>query len=201
MADARIRRALLTAATASGLTGADGHPLTVTPHQLRHTYATELINAGMSLQSLMMLLGHVTPGMTLRYARLANPTLRQAYDAARDRIHATTRLPLIVGSRPPLPDPAQWLHAEAIKTRLAGGYCTRATVAGSCAYANICEQCDNFTTSAELLPVISKQLRDEHALHHDATLRGWTSEAKRNEQVIQALNGHLNRTPHPERRP
>lgn len=51
-----------------------------------------------------------------------------------------------------------------------------------------------------LLPVISEQLRDEHALHDDATLRGWTSEAKRHEQVIQALNGHLNRTPHPDPR-
>ena len=157
-------------------------------------------NAGMSLQSLMMLLGHVTPEMTLRYARLSNPTLCQAYDAALDRIHAT-RQPLVVDSRPPLPDPAQWLHAEAIKTRLAGGYCTRATVAGPCPYANICEQCDNFTTSAVLLPVISEQLRDERALHDDATLRGWTSEAKRHEQLIQAPNGHLNRTPHPDPRP
>ena len=200
MAAARIRRGLLDAATASGLTGPDGDPIRVTPHQLRHTYATELINAGMSLQSLMMLLGHVTPEMTLRYARLSNPTLRQAYDAALDRIHAT-RQPLVVDSRPPLPDPAQWLHAEAIKTRLAGGYCTRATVAGPCPYANICEQCDNFTTSAVLLPVISEQLRDERALHYDATRRGWTSEAKRHEQVIQALNGHLNRTPHPDPRP
>ncbi len=31
----------------------------VTPHQLRHTYATALVNAGVSLQSLMALLGHV----------------------------------------------------------------------------------------------------------------------------------------------
>lgn len=58
MAAARIRRGLLDAVTASGLTGIDGSPLTVTPHQLRHTYATELSNAGMSLQWLMMLLGH-----------------------------------------------------------------------------------------------------------------------------------------------
>ena len=48
-------------------------PLTVTPHQLRHTYATALANAGMSLQALMALLGHVTPEMTIRYATLASP--------------------------------------------------------------------------------------------------------------------------------
>jgi hypothetical protein len=52
---------------------------------------------------------------------------------------------------------------------------------GRLLYANICEQCDNFTTSTALLPVISEQLRGEHTLHEDATLRGWTSEAKRHE--------------------
>jgi integrase len=31
----------------------------ITPHQLRHTYATAMVNAGVSLQSLMALLGHV----------------------------------------------------------------------------------------------------------------------------------------------
>ena len=36
----------------------------------------------MSLQALMALLGHVTPQMTIRYATLASPALRTAYDEA-----------------------------------------------------------------------------------------------------------------------
>ncbi|HWO63306.1 MAG TPA: tyrosine-type recombinase/integrase, partial [Umezawaea sp.] len=32
----------------------------ITPHQLRHTYATALVNAGVSLQALMALLGHMS---------------------------------------------------------------------------------------------------------------------------------------------
>lgn len=54
----RIRAGLRAAAEAAGLAGPGGQPLNVTPHQLRHTYATELANAGMSLQALMALLGH-----------------------------------------------------------------------------------------------------------------------------------------------
>jgi site-specific recombinase XerD len=65
---------------ASGLTMPDGSPLTVTPHQLRHTFATKLVNAGMSPQALMALLGHVTPAVTLPYAALASPTIRAAAD-------------------------------------------------------------------------------------------------------------------------
>jgi integrase len=49
----RIREGLRTAVAAAGLAGPGGQPLNVTPHQLRHTYATELANAGMSLQALM----------------------------------------------------------------------------------------------------------------------------------------------------
>lgn len=57
----RLRNGLLAAVERSGLRGAGGKPLIVTPHQLRHTWATELPNVGMSLQALMVLLGHVTP--------------------------------------------------------------------------------------------------------------------------------------------
>jgi len=50
----------------------------ITPHQLRHTYATALVNAGVSLQSLMALLGHVSAEMSLRYG---NPReLHQMHD-------------------------------------------------------------------------------------------------------------------------
>jgi len=46
------------------------------PHQIRHTYATALINAGVSLQALMALLGHVSSRMSLRYAHLFDHTVR-----------------------------------------------------------------------------------------------------------------------------
>lgn len=49
---------LLAAVESCGLRGTGGAPLVVTPHQLRHSWATELANAGMSLQALMALLGH-----------------------------------------------------------------------------------------------------------------------------------------------
>lgn len=45
----RLRRALDHAAATAGLSGPGSSPLHVTPHQLRHTFGTSLINAGMSL--------------------------------------------------------------------------------------------------------------------------------------------------------
>ena len=52
------------------------------PHQLRHTFATDFARAGMPLPSLMALLGHKRPEMTMRYVRLTATDIRHAYDCA-----------------------------------------------------------------------------------------------------------------------
>ena len=48
-------------------------------HCLRHTFATELLNAGISLPCLQQVLGHSSIEMTLRYARLTDKTREQEY--------------------------------------------------------------------------------------------------------------------------
>ena len=139
----RIRRGIDDATRAAGLVGPTGQPLRITPHQLRHTYATSLVNAGMSLPALMALLGHVSPQMTLRYAALSNGTVRGAYDAAMTKVHQRRPLPLVVAGHPVVPDRIAWLDSEMLKTRVAHGYCSRHLAAEACPYANICENCNN----------------------------------------------------------
>ncbi len=187
----RLRVGLLTAAEQAGLTGAGGAPLIVTCHQLGHTYATSLANAGMSLQALMALLGHVTPQMTIRYATLASPTLRTAYDQAVGSIK--TQLTLTPVGRPIVPDKVSWLAAEMLKTRVAHGYCSRHAAGEACPYANICETCDNYTPAVEFIPALTDQLTDVQALQADAQQRGWTSESDRHGRVATALQGHRER--------
>ena len=50
-----------------------------TIHCLRHTCATELLNAGMRLECVQQLLGHSTIEMTRRYARLTDRTREEEY--------------------------------------------------------------------------------------------------------------------------
>ena len=57
-------------------------PLPINTHRLRHTYATELLNAGMSLPGVMRLLGHRDYRMTLRYAAVTDETLGKEYHQA-----------------------------------------------------------------------------------------------------------------------
>lgn len=58
----------------------------ITTHRLRHTYATELIGAGMSLVGVMKLLGHHSFQMTLRYTAVTQEHTGREYFAAMQRI-------------------------------------------------------------------------------------------------------------------
>ncbi|CAN5890325.1 hypothetical protein BH23ACT12_BH23ACT12_23740 [soil metagenome] len=182
------------AAEAAGITRPDGSPAHFTLHQLRHTFGTTLINAGISLPALMALMGHVTPEMTLRYARLTSPTIRTAYEAAMGKVRAQPGLNLLsVNGVRAAPDRERWLASEVLKTRVAHGYCSRDPVAGACPYANICEQCDNFVPASEFAPALRSQLADVTALRQDAEGRGWNGEVSRHARVAASLEGHLRR--------
>jgi len=57
-----------------------------TLHCLRHTYATDLLNARMPLECLRVLMGHSNLEVTRRYARLSDKTREDEYFTAMDRI-------------------------------------------------------------------------------------------------------------------
>jgi site-specific recombinase XerD len=57
----------------------------IVPHQLRHTYATEMVRAGVSLPALMTLLGHVKAEMTMKYVQVAGNDLQREFHLARSQ--------------------------------------------------------------------------------------------------------------------
>jgi site-specific recombinase XerD len=77
--------------------------LRVTPHQLRHTFARQVTEAGMPLPSLGKLLGHAQISTTQIYTAGADPGLVQAYQTALARLAAE---PLPSGGVPAVAAPA-----------------------------------------------------------------------------------------------
>ena len=55
----------------------------VTPHRLRHTFASEMLRLGVSLPALMQLLGHKDIRMTLRYLQVTQQDLQREFHRAR----------------------------------------------------------------------------------------------------------------------
>ena len=187
-----LRDELARACQAAGLPPA-------TPHQLRHTWATALINAGCSLQALMAMLGHVSAAMSLRYARLFDSTVRADYERALAQAKTMLTVPSPAGQATlPVTDTtsgnADWKDTPLIKSRLAGGYCLRTAAQGSCAYANICEHCPSFRTDAAFLPVLAAQRADTQALLADAEARGWGEEAARHRRLLERLDQRMAQT-------
>ncbi len=167
----------------------------ITPHQLRHTYATALVNAGVSLQALMALLGHASAEMSLRYGRLFDTTVKDEYERALDLAKQQARTPATGRTSLPLTDITggrDWKDTPLLKSRMAGGFCLRAPAQGACTYANICEHCPSYRAEPSSLPILAAQRIDAEALAHDAENRGWISEAKRHQQLIARLDTLIN---------
>ena len=84
-------------ADAAARAGCHSH---VTPHRLRHTYATEMVRLGVSLPALMRLLGHKDIRMCLRYIQVTQQDLQREFHLARQNAaqpHSVPALPIPKG--------------------------------------------------------------------------------------------------------
>jgi len=69
-------------------------------HDLRHNYASMLVNSGRSLYEVQHILGHSDPKVTQRYAHLSTETLHEAVDAVSNRLSKVEK-PRETPSEPP----------------------------------------------------------------------------------------------------
>lgn len=135
----------------------------VTPHQLRHTLATQAINRGMSLEAIAALLGHQSLTMTMVYARIADRTVADEYFAVTEQVEALYQRPHQLPADAE-GDNMRKLRTETQRRLLGNGWCARPREV-DCRYQTICETCSFFATTVDFRPTLQAQ-------HDNAVDRG-----------------------------
>lgn len=137
------------------------------PHRLRHTFATQAINRGMTIDVIAALLGHRSLDMTRRYAQITNRVVANEYAAVAAKVEA------LYTSDAPLPADAVGPNMRRIRNQvhhrlLGNGWCQRPAQL-DCSFESICETCVHFATDETFEPVVLRQ-RD-HAATNNQTHR------------------------------
>jgi integrase len=170
--------ALQQACTAAGLVDVAGRA-TVSAHRFRHTVGTQLAERGAKLHTIMSILGHQSPQMSMVYARISDPEVLRDYQAVLGPgavIAGPGAEALHVGALPS--SSIDWLKTNFFKTELELGHCLRLPAEGPC-------ECDFYLSCAKFVttPAYAPRLRERHqvelALADDARCRGWAHEIER----------------------
>ncbi|MEU8136524.1 tyrosine-type recombinase/integrase [Streptodolium elevatio] len=141
------------------ITDSVGRPVKVSKtHTFRHTRATDLINAGVPIHVVMRYLGHLTPTMTMHYAKTLAVTAEREFLRYK-KVTADGRTAEVNPS-----DLYDLLHLDQRADRvLPNGWCMLPP-RQVCSKGNACLTCDKFVTDAGHRDELQHQLQQSEAL-------------------------------------
>jgi hypothetical protein len=173
--------------------GEAGHIFHFGTHAFRHSKAVELINAGMSLAHVQKWLAHLSPEMTLVYARILDTTMRkeweQAFAKGAVRIDVQGHPQGVTAEQLGNEQEIEWEHIRSNldAVRLADGYCFKAKKANCPTQDSPCYTCRHFCTTPDFLPQFEKQERELHELIELGERAGSEIWVERNTQKLNRV--------------
>lgn len=169
-----------------------------TSHRFRHTLALQWRARGMRIESISRMLGHKNLKMTMRYAAVMPPLLREEFEtafAAIDEEHRVTAQVRVLLS-PEAHVEAQTAWRESLFVDLGIGWCGL-TAYHPCETRLACHSCPNFLADRESLPLLKRQRSNLIELRGLTEQKLPTTRQKEAEReltrAISGLDKHLNR--------
>ncbi len=192
--DANALRYVLTSfSKKAGLTDEAGRAYRLKAHAFRHTKAVELINNGMSLFYVQKWMAHLSPKMTMVYAKLLDPTMRRAWEEA----FAKGAVRIDPAGAPQVVDPDQLVKEQEIEwehirhnldaVRLPNGYCFKPKKAHCPTQETPCYTCHHFCTTPDFLPQFEREEREMRELSELGEKAGSEIWVERNTQKLGRL--------------
>lgn len=189
-ADYLFQYSLSAACRQAGLVDGQGRP-TVSAHRFRHTVGTQLAERGAKLHTIMSVLGHQTPHMSMVYARISDAEVLRDYQSVLGPGAAIAGPGADVIRAGQLSNASvDWLRTNFFKTELELGHCLRLPSEGPC-------ECDLYLSCAKFVttPAYAPRLRERHGvelkLAEDARQRQWTREVERHRGIARRIESLL----------
>jgi integrase len=166
------------ACEAAGLVDVRGRPA-VSAHRFRHTVGTQLAERGARIHTIMSVLGHRSPSMSLVYSRISDPEILRDYRAVLEP-GAVIAGPGAEAIRSGAlgKSAVDWLKTNFFKTELELGHCLRLPAEGPCE-CEIYLGCSRFVTTPAYAPRLGQRHKLELTMAEDARERGWPREVER----------------------
>lgn len=196
----RISEALNKLAVKRNITDDQGNIYYFRCHAFRHTKGVELINNGMNLIHVQKWMAHMSPEMTLVYARILDTTLRKSWEEATRkglfRISESGKVRKIDISEIQNEDLIEWeyIRHNLDAVRMPLGFCMKPKKQECHSQLNPCLTCRNLCTTPDFIPQYEMEMRETRALIEKGREQGrdvWVEKnmclLSRYEEIISVL--------------
>lgn len=160
-------------------------------HAFRHTKGVELINNGMSLVHVQKWMAHMSPEMTLVYAKVLDTTLRKSWEQAVKnglfRVTVSGQLKQIDISDIENEDLIEWeyirYNLDAVRMPL--GFCMKPKKQECFTQLNPCLTCGNLCTTPDFLPQYELEIQETKVLIERGKEQGRDMWVEKNTHLLQ----------------
>lgn len=160
-------------------------------HAFRHTKGVELINNGMSLIHVQKWMAHMSPEMTLVYAKVLDTTLRKSWEQAVKngvfRITSSGHIKKIDISSIEDEDLIEWeyIRHNLDAVRMPLGFCMKPKKQDCFTQLNPCLTCRNLCTTPDFLPQYEAEILETKALIERGKSQGREIWVEKNQHLLE----------------